>query len=100
MEGTVSALFLEIQTIGQKYSFPVVDVGSWWGDVDSRSVRYLTIDTHPNAHGHEILAAGMADFLMTQGLVTAAVPNVTTIRRSSRNQASRFPESERSEHHD
>jgi hypothetical protein len=67
--GLSFALFSEIQTIGQTYGFSVADVRSWWADVDMRSVRNSTIDPHPNERGHEILAAGMADFLMTHGLV-------------------------------
>ena len=67
--GLSFALFSEIQTIGQTYGFSVADVGSWWADVDMRSVTNSTIDSHPNERGHEILAAGMADFLMTHGLV-------------------------------
>jgi GDSL-like lipase/acylhydrolase family protein len=70
LRGLSSALFSEIQTIGQTHGFPVADVGSWWGDVDMRSVANSTIDSHPNERGHEILAAGMADFLMTEGLVS------------------------------
>ena len=67
--GLFSTLFPEIVTIGQKDSFPVADVRSWWADVDMRSVTNSTIDCHPNERGHEILAAGMADFLMTHGLI-------------------------------
>jgi hypothetical protein len=68
-----SALFSEIQTIGQTNGFAVVDVGLWWADVDMRSVTNSIIDTHPNERGHEILAAGMADFLITRGLVNNGV---------------------------
>jgi hypothetical protein len=73
--GLSSTLFSQIQTIGQTDGFSVADVGSWWADVDMRSVIHSTIDSHPNERGHEILAAGMADFLMTHGLVnkTSAV---------------------------
>ncbi len=69
LEGLSSALFSEIQTIGQNHGFSVADVGSWWADVDMRSVTNSTIDSHPNKRGHGLLAAGMADFLMTHGLV-------------------------------
>jgi lysophospholipase L1-like esterase len=76
LAGFSSTLFSEIQIIGQHDSFPVANVGAWWGDVDMRSVTNSTVDSHPNERGHAILAAGMADFLMTHGLVnkTAAVP--------------------------
>jgi hypothetical protein len=69
LRGLSSALFSEIQAAGRNHGFSVADVGPWWADVDVRSVTNSTIDIHPNERGHEILAAGMADFLMTQGLV-------------------------------
>jgi lysophospholipase L1-like esterase len=68
-EGFSSALLAELRTTGQKYRFPVVDVAPWWNGVDMRSVTNSTIDSHPNDRGHEILAAGIADFLMKHGLV-------------------------------
>jgi hypothetical protein len=67
--GFSSALFSEIQTIGRNHGFSVADVGPWWAGVDIRSVTNSRIDSHPNGRGHAILAAGMADFLMTQGLI-------------------------------
>jgi hypothetical protein len=74
--GLPAAVFSEIQTVGRNHGFSVADVGPWWADVDMRSVTNSRIDPHPNERGHEILAAGMADFLMTHALVgkTAAAP--------------------------
>lgn len=69
-----TALFSEIQTLGQNYGFSVADVGSWWDDVDMRSLTNSTIDSHPNERGHELLAAGMANFLMTHGIVNKTAP--------------------------
>jgi lysophospholipase L1-like esterase len=63
-----SALFSKIQLLGQTYHFSVADVGPWWGDTNIRSVTNSTVDVHPNERGHEILAAGMLNFLMTHGL--------------------------------
>ncbi len=74
LEGFSSALLAEIRTIGQNYSFPVVDVGPWWNGVDMRSVTNSTIDSHLNNRGHEILAAGIADFLMKHDLVDKIAP--------------------------
>jgi hypothetical protein len=65
----LEGLFSELQSIGQTHGFSVVDVAPWWADVDIRSVTNSTIDPHPNERGHELLATGMADFLMTHGLV-------------------------------
>jgi lysophospholipase L1-like esterase len=65
----LSNLFLKVQTIGETYGFSVVDVGSWWNDVDARAVTNSTVDSHPNERGHEVLASGMSDFLMAHGLV-------------------------------
>jgi hypothetical protein len=62
------ALLSEIGAIGTQHGFPVVDIASWWGDVNMRSVTNSVVDVHPNERGHEILAIGMADFLMTYGV--------------------------------
>jgi hypothetical protein len=62
-------LFAAVRDIGHKYSFPVIDVGAWWRNVDVRSITNSTVDPHPNQKGHEILAVEMADFLMKNGLV-------------------------------
>jgi hypothetical protein len=67
--GLPSAVFSEIQTVGRNHGFYVADVEPWLADVDMRLVTNSRIDPHPNERGHEILAAGMAEFLMTQGLV-------------------------------
>ncbi|MGH7765907.1 MAG: SGNH/GDSL hydrolase family protein, partial [Candidatus Binatia bacterium] len=67
--GLSAAVFSEIQTVGRNHGFSVADVGPWWADVDMRSVTNSRIDPHPNERGHEILAAGMAEFLMTNALV-------------------------------
>jgi lysophospholipase L1-like esterase len=62
-------LLLEVQKIGNANGFHVRDTGSWWGNIDMQSVRVSRTDAHPNERGHEILAAGMADFLMSHSLV-------------------------------
>lgn len=64
-----SALYAEIQSVGEKYGVPVDDTRSWWGDVEMRSVTNSIVDSHPNERGHEILARGMAQFLLEQRLV-------------------------------
>lgn len=76
--GVSPLLLSEIQAIGSKHGFPVGDTAQWWGVVDIRSVTKSTIDSHPNELGHEILAAGMADFLMTQGLANEAARSLET----------------------
>ena len=68
--GSSAALLSEVESIGRTSSFPVADVGSWWGEVDMRSVTNSIVDSHPNDRGHELLARGMTDFLMTHGLVS------------------------------
>ena len=65
-------LFATIRDIGHKHGFPVIDVGAWWGNVDMRSISNSTVDRHPNQRGHEILAVGMAEFLMKNGLIRKA----------------------------
>ena len=65
-------LFATIRDIGHKHGFPVIDVGAWWGNVDMRSISNSTVDRHPNQRGHEILAVGMAEVLMKNGLIRKA----------------------------
>ena len=43
-----SLLLSEISSIGNRYGFPVVDIGKWWGQVDMRSVTNSVVDSHPN----------------------------------------------------
>jgi hypothetical protein len=62
-------LFAEVRAVGERHRFLVADVGRWWGDTDMRTVTNSTIDSHPNARGHEILASGMAAALVKQGLL-------------------------------
>lgn len=67
--GSSDALLSEIARVGQLEHFPVVDVAPWWGKVDMRSVTNSVFDSHPNARGHEILAAGMSATLVSRHLV-------------------------------
>jgi lysophospholipase L1-like esterase len=62
-------LLSKVQKIGNENGFHVRETGSWWGNIDMRSVTNSIVDTHPNERGHEVLAAGMADFLMSHSLV-------------------------------
>ena len=66
-------LFATIRDMGHEHGFPVIDVGVWWGNVDMRSITNSTVDRHPNQRGHEILAVGMADFLVKNGFARKAV---------------------------
>jgi lysophospholipase L1-like esterase len=50
-------------SVGRREQFPVVDIASWWRDVDMRAVTNSVVDTHPNAAGHEILARGMSQYI-------------------------------------
>lgn len=67
-------LFAAIENIGRRYGFPVIDVGKWWGELDSRSLTNSTVDRHHNARGHEILAARMANVLLERGIVNRSWP--------------------------
>jgi hypothetical protein len=62
-------LLLEVQKIGNENGFHVRDTGSWWGNIDMRLITNSGVDSHPNERGHEVLAAGMADFLISHSLV-------------------------------
>lgn len=77
LAGFSAAMLAELQSCGQSHGFPVVDVGPWWAQGDRRLLTNSVVDAHPNARGHEILAKGMAEYLITQGLmarVPAAAP--------------------------
>lgn len=62
-------LLAEIRELGNKYGFYVDDVRPWWGDGDMRSMTNSIVDPHPNERGHEVLAHGIADFLMKNDLI-------------------------------
>jgi lysophospholipase L1-like esterase len=74
-------LFATIRDIGHEKGFPVIDVGIWWGNIDMRSLSNSVVDRHPNQQGHEILAIGMADFLVKNGFVSKAVFELGTKRK-------------------
>lgn len=56
---------------------PVVDMESWFKDVDVRVYTISQVDSHPNSAGHAVIAARMADVLLRQ------TPVVTSFRSSS-----------------
>jgi hypothetical protein len=62
-------LFSEVAKVGAANGFPTVDVAPWWSGIDMRSVTNSVIDSHPNAKGHEILAAGIAESLAKEGFI-------------------------------
>jgi hypothetical protein len=62
-------LLSKVQKIGNENGFHVRDTGSWWGNIDMRLIRNSIVDSHPNERGHEVLATGMADFLISHNLV-------------------------------
>lgn len=69
-----SALLGEIASIAERHGFPLDDVGQWWGEADMRAMTNSTIDSHLNPRGHDVLAAGMARFLVARRLVEEAAP--------------------------
>jgi GDSL-like Lipase/Acylhydrolase family len=67
-------LLSEVRASGREHGFCVVDVGAWWITGDARAVMNSTVDSHPNARGHEILSNEIANFLLTQGLADGVTP--------------------------
>ena len=61
-------LFGEVRDVGIEHDFPVLDIEPWWKGRNMREVTNSVVDSHPNKLGHEVLAKGMADFLLKQGL--------------------------------
>jgi lysophospholipase L1-like esterase len=59
-------LFSRLTKVGVEGGFPVIDVRPWWGNSSQRSVTNSVVDWHPNAHAHDILAAGIAKVLLSQ----------------------------------
>lgn len=70
--GFSSALLAELQSCGQEHGFPVVDGGTWWGQGQRRLLTNSVVDAHPNARGHELMAQGIAEYLITQGVLDRA----------------------------
>ena len=55
-----------VSRVGEDNGFVVTDIRPWWANSDRRSVTNSVVDWHPNARGHEILAAGIAKVLVSQ----------------------------------
>ena len=62
-------LLADLSTIGRKMDFHVCDVKSWWKDSERSTVTNSIVDSHPNERGHEILAAGMANYIIENVLI-------------------------------
>ncbi len=62
-------LLSEIQRVGCENRFDVCDTGPWWSKLDMRSVTNSVVDPHPNERGHEVLASGMADYLLRHNAI-------------------------------
>ncbi len=65
----LNELFSRVSRVGEENGFLVTDIRPWWANSDRRSVTNSVVDWHPNARGHEILAAGIAKVLVSQGAV-------------------------------
>jgi lysophospholipase L1-like esterase len=61
--GASDRLVSDIETAGLDAGFPVADAAPWFAGQDLRRLTNSVTDTHPNAAGHAILAAGAAKFL-------------------------------------
>ena len=59
-------LFSRVSRVGEENGFVVTDIRPWWANSDRRAVTNSVVDWHPNARGHEILAAGIAKVLVSQ----------------------------------
>jgi lysophospholipase L1-like esterase len=65
-------LVADIERTGAAHGFAVADAAPWFAGKDLRRLTNSITDTHPNAAGHAILAAGTADFLVENGPTSAA----------------------------
>jgi len=69
MASVTNELLFEIQRVGYENRFDVCDTGPWWSNLDMRSVTNSVVDPHPNERGHEMLASGMADYLLRHNAI-------------------------------
>lgn len=63
------ALLSDLEAAGEQGSFAVTDVMPWFEGASLGETRNSAVDSHPNAVGHEILAKGMAQSLIENGLL-------------------------------
>jgi hypothetical protein len=56
-------LVSDIEAVGAQEGFPVADAAPWFAGKDLRRLTNSITDTHPNAAGHAILAAGGAQLV-------------------------------------
>lgn len=54
------SLSTALQKTGREHAFRVVDMESWWGTREIRPLVNSIVDSHFNADGHAVIAAGMA----------------------------------------
>ena len=62
-------LLVELVTIGRKMDVHVFAIKPWEEFSERLAVANSTVDPHPNERGHEILAAGMANYIIANGLI-------------------------------
>ncbi len=60
-----------VKATAQRASITAEDVSPWWQGRDMRSVTNSIVDSHPNEHGHDVLARGMARSLIERGIAAA-----------------------------
>jgi len=75
MASVTNELLSEILSVGYENRFDVCDTGPWWSNVDMRSVTNSVVDPHPNERGHEMLASGMADYLLRHNAIRKTTPD-------------------------
>jgi len=63
------ALVSELRIMATANEFPIVDTLPWFEASNTDELRNSEVDSHPNAAGHEILAAGIARFLRDEDLL-------------------------------
>jgi lysophospholipase L1-like esterase len=62
----VDELFSQVSKVGLENGFLVTDIRPWWGKGDRRWFTNSIVDWHPNARGHEVLASGIANVLLSR----------------------------------
>jgi lysophospholipase L1-like esterase len=65
----VDAIWEDVSSVADEEGVHLCRTRDWWPEAPKRDFDNSIIDGHPNAAGHEVLAAGMERFVLDNGLV-------------------------------
>jgi lysophospholipase L1-like esterase len=62
-------LYAELRAVAAEEQFELVDVLPWYAGINPRDLTVSFVDAHPNGAGHRILAEGMAETMVANGML-------------------------------